>query len=160
MIDLLGIPVERSLFLFCLFSKGMSDGALSPRLVHLLPLLYVTEGDLGPRHPWLTSTPLDSPANLCRKGDCLFCMLVVHPLFFVEGLCVFVQGSEWARVKSKFTQLTLTMLMFGSKARTWPHCQFTSSQACGEEQDGHWPAETGQWHSLVLFGHSIHWRTY
>lgn len=63
--NLLGIPVRRSPLLFCLFSKGMSEGALSPLLIHLLPLVYVTDGDLGPHHLWSTSTPSDSPANLC-----------------------------------------------------------------------------------------------
>lgn len=126
-------------FLFCLFSKGMSEGALSPLLIHLLPLVYVTDGDLGPRHPWLTSTPSDSPANLPQKRGKLvfFCMLRTVNLFLC--LCVLVWRSEWARVKSKFTQLTLTMLMFGSKARTWPRCQFTSAEACGEEREGRWP---------------------
>ncbi len=51
LIDLLGIPVQRSPLLFCLFSKGMSEGALSPLLIHLLPLVYVTDGDPGPRRP-------------------------------------------------------------------------------------------------------------
>lgn len=50
LINLLGVPVRRSWLLFCLFSKGMSEGALSPLLIHLLPLVYVTDGDLGPRH--------------------------------------------------------------------------------------------------------------
>lgn len=150
---MLGIPVQWSPLLFCLFSKGMSEGALSPLLIHLLPLVYVTDGDLGPRHPWLTSTPSDSP--LCREEDCLF--VCSQFIFFVaECLCVFVWRSEWARVKSKFTQLTLTMLMFGSKARTWPPSQFTSAQACGEESEGRWPTRAEQWHSLVwTFGPRI-----
>lgn len=50
LMNLLGIPVQRSPLLFCLFSKGMSEGALSPLLIHLLPLVYVTDGDLGPLH--------------------------------------------------------------------------------------------------------------
>lgn len=48
--NLLGIPVQRSQLLFCLFSKGMSEVALSPLLIHLLPLVYVTDADPGPRH--------------------------------------------------------------------------------------------------------------
>lgn len=51
LIDLLKIPVQKSQLLFCLFSKEMSEGALSPLLIHLLPLVYVTDGDLGPCHP-------------------------------------------------------------------------------------------------------------
>lgn len=58
--------------LFCLLSKGMSEGALSPLLIHLLPLVYVTDGDLGPHYFPLTSTPSDSPTNLCKKKDWLF----------------------------------------------------------------------------------------
>lgn len=38
----------------------MSKGALSPLPIHLLPLVYVTDGDPGPRRPRLTSTPSDS----------------------------------------------------------------------------------------------------
>lgn len=110
--------------LFCLFSKGMSEGALSPLLIHLLPLVYVTDGDLGPHYSPSTSTPSDSPTNLCRKEDCLFGMLAVYLFFFffplVKCLCALVWRTEWAQAKNKFTHLTLTMLMFGSKARTWP----------------------------------------
>lgn len=120
--NLLGIPVQRILLLFCLFSKGMSEGALSPLLIHLLPLVYVTDGDPGPHYPWSTSTPSDSPTNLCRKEDCLLvCLPFIFFIFsLVKCLCVLVWRAEWARAKSKFTHLTLTMLMFGSKARTWP----------------------------------------
>lgn len=92
LMNLLGIPVQRILLLFCLFSKGMSEGALSPLLIHLLPLVYVTDGDPGPRYPRSTSTPSDSPTNLCRKEDCL---LVCSPFIFfifslVKCLCVLV----------------------------------------------------------------------
>lgn len=129
-------------FLFCLFSKGMSEGALSPFLIHLLPLVYVTDGDLGLRHPRLTSTPSDAPANSQQKREIFFlCALTVHLSFFLSlgtygrpQLCVdkcLCEAIEWAWLQSKFTQLTLTMLMFGSKARTWPRCQFVSAVVFG-----------------------------
>lgn len=134
LMNLLRIPVQRILLLFCLFSKGMSEGALSPLLIHLLPLVYVTDGDPGPHYPRSTSTPSDSPTNLCRKEDCL---LVCSPFIFfifslVKCLCVLVWRAEWARAKSKFTHLTLTMLMFGSKARTWPLCTNSHPSKLGE----------------------------
>lgn len=149
--NLLGIPVQRSPLLFCLFSKGMSEAALSPLLINLLPLVYVTDGDLGPHHPWSTSTPSDSPTNRSSTESSLFiCVFAVYhfSLFLVKCLCVIMCESEWAWAKSKFTYLTQTMLMFGSKARTWPY-QFTSLQACGEEREDRWPTGTRQWHSLV-----------
>lgn len=81
--------------LFCLFSKGMSEGALSPPLIHLLPLVYVTDGDLGPHYSPSTSTPSDSPTNLCRKEDCLLVCLQFLSFFFSSfgqvSVCVSVK---------------------------------------------------------------------
>ena len=161
LIDLLRIPVQRRPLLFCLFSKGMSEGALSPLLIHLLPLVYVTDGDPRSSPSLINKHTFWFPRKLPTRGSSSFCVLAVHLFFFffflsfftplpVECLCVLVRGSEWARVKSKFTQLTLTMLLFGSKARTWPRCQFTSVEGCGEEsrreerrgeqREGRWPS--------------------
>lgn len=83
--------------LFCLFSKGMSAGALSPLLIHLLPLVYVTDGDLGPHYSPSTSTPSDSPTNLRRKEDCLLvCSQFIFFFFFSSfgrvSVCVSVKG--------------------------------------------------------------------
>lgn len=49
---------------------------------------------------------------------CSLSFFFLSPL--VKCLCALVWRTEWAQAKSKFTHLTLTMLMFGSKARTWP----------------------------------------
>lgn len=59
----------------------MSKGALSPLLIHLLPLVYVTDGDPGPRHLQLSSTPSDSPANHHRKEDRLL-FVCLQSIFF------------------------------------------------------------------------------
>lgn len=80
--NLLGVPVRRSWLLFCLFSKGMSAGALSPLLIHLLPLVYVTDGDLGPRHLQSAGTPSDRPADPHREED-LFFLCTRSSSFFI-----------------------------------------------------------------------------
>lgn len=99
------IPVQRSPFLFCLFSEGMSGGALSPHLIHLLPLVCVTHGDPGTPHPWLTSTPSGSPANASIKKDCV-CLCASSPIFLSLYLRLWVRphgtaarGPNWLKWK-------------------------------------------------------------
>ena len=128
----------------------MSAGALSPP-----PHPFTAPGLCYRRWPGSSPSLINKhtfkfSCKPLHKGRMSF-LCSCSPSFFVffECICVFVRGSEWAWVKSKFTQLTLTMLMFGSKARTWPRCQFTSAAACGEEREGRWPIVAGQWHSLV-----------
>lgn len=67
-------------------------GALSPLLIHLLPLVYVTDGDLGPRHLRSAGTPSDPPADLHGEEDLFFCALAVH--LFLFGKCLSVLARE------------------------------------------------------------------
>lgn len=66
----------------------MSEGALSPLLIHLLPLVNVTNGDLGPRHLRSASTPSHPPAHPHREEDLSFRALAVHLFLFGKRLPV------------------------------------------------------------------------
>lgn len=59
----------------------MSEGALSPLLIHLLPLVYVTDGDLGPRHLRSASTPSDPPADLRGEEDLSLSLFFAYSQF-------------------------------------------------------------------------------
>lgn len=85
--DLLGIPARGSPLLFCLFSKGMSEGALSPLLIHLLPLVYVTDCDLGPSPSLINKYTFRFSCKSLQKGSLSFCMLASSSFCLCVCLC-------------------------------------------------------------------------